>query len=85
MMEGASTVSNASLVQQDDKFAGDKDDPNNDMNKSVWMVVGEDLTIEPEKLETSLTQVRFSSSRVPELTRSDHPGESNVQDHPGDI
>lgn len=65
MMEGSNAVSNSPLasscIEQNNNFAEDKDDSNSDMSKSAWVLVGEDFDAEPEKLETTLTRVRFLS------------------------
>lgn len=75
MMEGSNAISNSPLassrVQQYNSFAEDKDDLNSDMSKSAWMLVDEDFDAEPEKLETTLTQVHFLSISSPRLTIAD--------------
>ena len=58
-MEGSIVASRSSCVQRNSDL--DKDDPNNDMSKSVWMLVNGDFDIEPEKSESDLTQVCLSS------------------------
>ncbi|KAG9558751.1 hypothetical protein KCU77_g10959, partial [Aureobasidium melanogenum] len=59
-MEGSNAVSDSPLassrVQKYNNFAEDKDDSNTDMNKSAWILVGEDFDAEPQKLETTSTQ-----------------------------